>query len=203
MATKLYLIAAAAVGIVLIQEGIHQRGEELRRESPFFHVTNREMGLFLWSFPEFMRRNVPEKSGYLPHFRYIDGVTVEPEFADLLVQAPPELLRRYHEWKEKGWNVVWKRERGEKEFRLFLEEDPEWAAAEESDELQMAFVGWKNLRFEAVEIDRLVGTSEEWESFFLDYPQFREVKGKPPFLRAALFNYLAQKSSEATAKPRS
>lgn len=67
--------------------------------NPFLQVTNRQMSLFLWQFPEFMRINVKSgKSGYLPGFQYVQKISLEPEMADQYVSAPPELLFLYHTW---------------------------------------------------------------------------------------------------------
>ena len=49
----------------------------MAENSPFLQVTNREFSLFLWQFPEFMRINVSEKSGYLPGFQYMGKVAME------------------------------------------------------------------------------------------------------------------------------
>ncbi len=67
--------------------------------NPFLQVTNRQMSIFLWQFPEHMRVNVKTgKAGYLPGFQYIDSLSLEPEMAEDYVIAPPELLFLYHTW---------------------------------------------------------------------------------------------------------
>lgn len=66
--------------------------------NPFLQVTNRELSVFLWQFPEHMRVNSKTKSGYLPGFQYIDKLSIEPNMADLYAVAPPELLFLYHTW---------------------------------------------------------------------------------------------------------
>lgn len=67
--------------------------------NPFLQVTNRQMSIFLWQFPEHMRVNVSTgRSGYLPGFQYVDKLSLEPNMADLYVVAPPELLFLYHTW---------------------------------------------------------------------------------------------------------
>ncbi len=73
-------------------------GQELQ-EHPFLQVTNRQMSIFLWQFPEHMRVNVTTgRTGYLPAFQYVDKLSLEPQMADLYVVAPPELLFLYHTW---------------------------------------------------------------------------------------------------------
>lgn len=68
--------------------------------NPFLQVTNREMSIFLWQFPDQMRVNVTTgRAGYLPGFQYIDKIGLEPEMAEQYVIAPPELLFLYHTWK--------------------------------------------------------------------------------------------------------
>lgn len=68
-------------------------------DNPFLQVTNREMSIFLWQFPEHMRVNVKTgKGGYLPGFQYTEKISLDPEMADDYVIAPPELLFLYHTW---------------------------------------------------------------------------------------------------------
>src|SRR5262249_24912101 len=43
--------------------------------SPFLQVTNRQMSLFLWQNPEYMRINAPNKAVYLPGFQYVNKIS--------------------------------------------------------------------------------------------------------------------------------
>src|SRR5271154_2343172 len=52
------------------------------RSSPFLQVTNRQLSLFLWQFPEYMRANARTKNGYLPGFQYQEKISVFPDVAD-------------------------------------------------------------------------------------------------------------------------
>lgn len=94
--------------------------------SPFLQVTNREMSLFLWQNPEFMRANAKLKANYLPAFRYLDKVTIEPSLADDYVSAPPELVFRYHTWKRLIFEDFVQRPMLKKEFSDFLSYAEEW-----------------------------------------------------------------------------
>lgn len=98
----------------------------LTRASPFLQVTNRELSLFLWQNPEFMRVNVKEKAGYLPAFHNAEKVSVDPVDADHYVVAPPEVLFRYHTWKRLVSSEFTERPIPLQQFREFLEYDQEW-----------------------------------------------------------------------------
>lgn len=68
-------------------------------ENPFLQVTNRQMSIFLWQFPEHMRVNIKTgRAGYLSGFQYVDKLSLEPNMAEQYVVAPPELLFLYHTW---------------------------------------------------------------------------------------------------------
>lgn len=94
--------------------------------NPFLQVTNRDMSLFLWQHPEYMRANVRSKTGYLPAFQYFDHVGPEPELADQFVVAPPELLFQYHIWDLLLRNEFSSTPIGLKDFREFLDYSKEW-----------------------------------------------------------------------------
>jgi hypothetical protein len=67
---------------------------------PELRVTNGDIQLFLWQHPQFMRVHMKRKSGYLPAFSPIKRGELDPDLFDQLVQAPPELLFRYHRWND-------------------------------------------------------------------------------------------------------
>ena len=98
----------------------------LFRESPFLQVTNRDISLFLWQNPEYMRINAKEKSNYLPAFNYIDKVTVDIAYADHYAAAPPDLLFRYHTWNRLIKDEFTERPIPPAEFRDFLSYAEEW-----------------------------------------------------------------------------
>lgn len=97
--------------------------------SPFLQVTNREMSLFLWENPEFMRINAKQKSGYLPAFKYLDKVTIDLVQADEYAAAPPELLFRYHTWDRLVSQEFSQRPIPKKDFQDFLSYAEEWQPA--------------------------------------------------------------------------
>lgn len=98
----------------------------LVNESPFLQVTNREISLFLWQNPEYMRNNSKNKNGYLPGFQYIDKVTLNVVDADQYAVAPPELLFRYHTWHRLVSGEFTERAIPKKEFVEFLTYAEEW-----------------------------------------------------------------------------
>jgi len=98
----------------------------LVKSSPFLEVTNRQISLFLWQNPEYMRINSKEKNAYLPGFQYMDKITLDLAQADYNAVAPPELLFRYHTWKRLLYNEFSQRPIPKKEFQDFLSYAQEW-----------------------------------------------------------------------------
>jgi hypothetical protein len=95
--------------------------------NPFLQVSNRQMSLFLWQFPEHMRVNKTSgKAGYLPAFRYADKISLEPEMAEVYVVAPPELLFLYHTWDRLLNPEFIPRPIQMNEFKEFLQYAEEW-----------------------------------------------------------------------------
>ncbi len=153
-------------------------------ENPFLQVTNREMSVFLWQNPQYMRVHAKSKNGYLPAFEYAERIGLNPEYADDFVIAPPDLLFLYHNWNRLIGDAYIPRAISGKEFSTFLSAVPEWTprywqkAPENylelvellpnhlSDDLNLqdfdalplkvrqAFVGWKNYFFEGYQINK-------------------------------------------------
>lgn len=171
-------------------------------ENPFLQVTNRDMSLFLWQNPEFMRANVKEKSGYLPDFKYLDKVTVDVAFVDHYAVAPPELLFRYHTWSRLLKEEFIERPIPIKDFKDFLSYVEEWQprfwpnAPKEyanlvenlsksqvedlstlSDkelplDVRIAFQGWENYFKEGEEINTIQATQHELKEFLSLHPHY-------------------------------
>ncbi len=174
-------------------------------EKPFLQVTNREMSIFLWQNSELMRGNVKgvSKTAYLPAFEYAGGsVTVNPRAADQWVQAPPDLLFRYHTWSRLLRDEYIARPIPVHEFVEFIEFDEQWqpeywpsAPAGYKDlvkgldplskqdmqslpestfprSVRMAFEGWKNFRHEGEAIDGVRPTMKEMTAFLNGYPHY-------------------------------
>lgn len=174
----------------------------LINRSPFLQVTNRELSLFLWQNPEFMRANVKEKANYLPGFNYIDSVTMDLASADQYVSAPPELLFRYHTWNRLIKDEFSETAIPKAEFIKFLRDVPEWhprywpAAPKEYIELtdhldkvttddlsklskeklpvevRLAFQGWHNFFIDGEAINDLKPTVGQMESFISSHPHY-------------------------------
>lgn len=174
----------------------------LFKESPFLQVTNRQLSLFLWQNPEFMRINSKQKSGYLTGFQYVDNVTMELASADHYAEAPPEVLFRYHTWnrlikEESSFGKI-----NPKEFRNFLDEVPEWEptywpnapkgyiqmvsglTSIKNDDLntlnsvalpldvRIAFQGWKNYFKDGEAINQVKPTFAEMRQFLGSHPHY-------------------------------
>ncbi len=97
----LWLVIVMAVVLLMWGGRSYFQGylHQVKEERPFLDVTNRQMSLFLWQNPEFMRINAKSKSGYLPGFQYLEGsVAMEAGAPEEIVQVSPEVLFRYHVW---------------------------------------------------------------------------------------------------------
>ncbi len=173
--------------------------------NPFLQVTNREMSVFLWQNPQFMRAHVKSKNGYLPAFEYAERIGLKPEYAEDYVIAPPDLLFLYHTWDRLIGNDYIPRFISGKELSTFLSAAPEWTSrywqqAPESYlvlidtlsnhleenlnlldlntfplQVRQAFVGWKNYFFEGNEINKRQSSHEEVTKLLAIYPKY----GKP------------------------
>lgn len=168
-------------------------------ESPFLQVTNREISLFLWQNPSYMRVHAKNKNGYLPAFQYAERIGLDPSYAEDYVIAPPELLFLYHTWKRLLGNILISRSIRAGEFQLFLIASPEWlprywpAAPSKYIKLieglsqfskdhilnadlplavQQAFVGWKNYFFEGSQINSFAPSKEFIQDFLAQYPDY-------------------------------
>lgn len=172
------------------------------QESPFLQVTNRDLSLFLWQNPEFMRINTQEKSNYLPGFKYLDKVTMDLANADHYAIAPPELLFRYHTWHRLVSKEFTERTIPLQDFRDFLSYAEEWqpmywpdatngysklveslATSQVKDlstlsqeelpmPVRMAFQGWQNYFKEGVAIDKIEVTGENMKAFLAAHPHY-------------------------------
>ncbi|NGX58138.1 MAG: hypothetical protein K940chlam3_01043 [Chlamydiae bacterium] len=192
-----FILALLILGILSLQWSLKEYLEEKICESPFHRVTNREMSLFLWQNPEFMRAHVAKKSGYLPNFQYLDKVSVEPQFADDFVVAPPEILFLYHTWNRQVGDLYIPRPINPAEFQEFLAYAEEWQpqywdeamgnyiqlvenlSSNESDlnehlplEVKQAFQGWKNYTQEGDQIQNIQPTYEQMRRFLKKYPTY-------------------------------
>lgn len=176
--------------------------QENAETKPFLKVTNREISLFLWQNPEFMRANVAAKSGYLPGFEYVGHVTMNPRAADQLAIAPPTVLFRYHTWSRLLKSEYIPRPILVTEFVEFLENDEAWqpenwpdAPAAYKDmvkgldptskndmqkmpeatlpmDVKIAFQGWKNFQFEGEAIIAVSPTYKEMAALLKKYPHY-------------------------------
>ena len=174
----------------------------LVHESPFLQVTNRELSLFLWQNPEFMRVNAKQKSGYLPAFQYVDKISLDLPYADQYAIAPPEVLFRYHTWSRLLKEEFIERPIPLQAFRDFInyaqEWDPRyWPAAptgytdlveslaksplEDLSVLSLqvlplavriAFEGWENYFKEGEAINLIQPTMRQMKEFLQTHPHY-------------------------------
>jgi hypothetical protein len=171
-------------------------------KSPFLQVTNREMSVFLWQFPEHMRVNAKNKGGYLTGFQYQDKITVFPELADEYVVAPPGVLFLYHTWNRLMGNEIIPRSIPIEEFKEFLSYAEEWLPQywkkapqyyldfiknlNQSDvkdlsslpdlsiplQVRQSFQGWKNFFKEGEAINKISPSFTEVQTFLKRYPYY-------------------------------
>ena len=194
-----FILAAFTLGLWLV-EGWFTREVRLEySQNPFLQVTNRDMSVFLWQFPEKMRVNVAQKGNYLPAFQYEEKVSLFPDQADEWVSAPPELIFMYHTWKRQIGDIWFKRVIPKNEFVQFINYAEEWKpefwdeAPEEyvqfyrklgevsADEdvskrlpliVRQSFQGWKNFFMEGEAIEQSKPTEEQVETLIAKYPTY-------------------------------
>lgn len=199
-------------------------------EKPFLQVSNRDISVFLWQNPEFMRANVKgvSKTSYMPAFEYIGGsVAVNPRAADQWVQAPPEVLFRYHTWDRLLRDEYIARPIAVHEFIEFIEYDEQWqpenwpaapAGYKElvkgldplsKDDMQrlpettfplvvrLAFEGWKNFRYEGEKIDAVRPTMKDMTAFLNRYPHYERSYWRN-IVDTTLHEYLKSLTREAS-----
>ncbi|MCB1149498.1 MAG: hypothetical protein KDK48_04970 [Chlamydiia bacterium] len=196
------ILALLFLAILGIQWGLKRTLAERVADSPFNRVTNREMAVFLWQNPEFMRVNSKTKSGYLPGFQYLDSVAAEPELAGEFVVAPPEVLFLYHTWKRQIGGYDFRERIEPAQFLKFLEYDPIWTPENWNEApkryvemvshlsedspinmtdlphavlplmVRQAFVGWNNFFHNGNAIRTLQITRKEMQEFLEVYPYY-------------------------------
>jgi hypothetical protein len=124
-----FVVCLAATLLVWFAMYLMSKGrEEIVERYPQMQVTNRQMSLFLWQNPEFMRKNVRAKTHYLEAWKdqFGERLTVAPEEADKWVEAPYEVLFLYFVWQRLLGDYYYPRSIKQEEFLAFLKEDPEW-----------------------------------------------------------------------------
>ncbi|MBB64046.1 MAG: hypothetical protein CMO81_03185 [Waddliaceae bacterium] len=171
-------------------------------QDPFRQVSNREISLFLWQYPRFMRVNSTNKSSYLSGFRDEDYIRVRIARSEEYAVAPPELFFHYHAWKRllKPHLPLRKIQAGEfSEFLHFCQiwHPRNWAKSPASykdlvsqlhkeivsdfDDLplekiprdvQIAFQGWKNYFREGEEINQQSITHAQMQEFLAEHPEY-------------------------------
>lgn len=198
----LAMVAIVAAFFWGMQGWINKDVMEHISNSPFLQVTNRQLSLFLWQFPEFMRINAKQKEGYLPGFEYQDKkVNIKQGMSEMYASAPPEVLFMFHTWSRLLRPELSLREFSAAEFKQFLGEFPEWspenwpegpssykAFIDKMDSLsaeqfasqskalpidiQIAVTGWKNFFFEGTEIDAVSPTLSQVKAFLERHPHY-------------------------------
>lgn len=198
----LFLVTAFSAIVWGSSEWYLNKLNALLRSSPFLRVTNRDMSLFLWQNPEFMRINAKDKNGYLTGFQYIDKISMETATADQFSVAPPEVLFRYHTWHRLVSQDFSPRPIPIAEFKEFLNYAEEWLPqnwpqapeayvklvptlnaqtnenlAEQPEtalphSVRVAFQGWQNFFKEGEAINQLQVTNGDLGKFIKRYPHY-------------------------------
>lgn len=194
----LFAILGIIVVAWIVQNAIQQRLQTQYSNDPFLQVTNRDMSLFLWQNPVYMRVNSKTKTGYLPGFQYLDKVNIEPGFAEKYVQAPPELLFLYHTWERLLKKGIAPRPISAAEFIEFLDYADEWQPKNWSNapqiyvefvqnltpsyqkdlqnslplDVRLAFQGWKNFFKEGEKINAVTPTYGQMQTFLNWFPNY-------------------------------
>jgi len=198
------------------------------QKSPFLQVTNRDLSLFLWQNPEFMRVNAKEKANYLPAFQYHDKITMDVASADQYAVAPPEVFFRYHTWNRLISKEFSQRAIPLKDFRDFLSYAQEWLpiywpeapkgyvklveslptskikdlSALSQEELplavRIAFQGWQNYFKEGEAIDKVEVTQKQMQEFLSSHPYYARNYWQN-IVHDSVPNYLKSAPSETKA----
>lgn len=95
-------------------------------KNPFLQVTNRQLSILLWQFPERMRTFAKSKAGYLPGFQYENKLSLVLSESDAYAIAPPEVLFLYHTWSRLLKDEFVYRSISPSDFKEFLEYAEEW-----------------------------------------------------------------------------
>jgi len=179
-----------------------QKMDTLIGKSPFLQVTNRDISLFLWQNPEFMRINSKIKNGYLPAFQYVDKITLDVAQADQIATAPPDLLFRYHTWNRLLKDEFINTPISKKQFIDFLSYAEEWHPRywfgapkgyidlvanlknQKEDDLsklsqdslpmdvKIAFQGWKNYFLDGEAVNNLKPNYKQIKAFLSTHPHY-------------------------------
>lgn len=194
-----FILAAFTLTLWFVESWFSREVRTEFKHSPFLQVTNRDLSVFLWQFPEKMRVNASKKGSYLPGFQYEEKLSVFPDQADDYVSAPPELLFLYHTWKRQIGEIWFKRPILKQEFIEFINYSEEWKpefwkdAPQDYKELfqlidhfqenaeianhlpfivRQAFQGWKNFFKEGEAIQNSQPTNEDAEKLIAQHPFF-------------------------------
>lgn len=226
-----FILAAFTIGLWFVEGWIAREKSTEYVQNPFLQVTNRDLSLFLWQFPEKMRVNSSQKSSYLPAFQYEEKVSLFPDQADHWVSAPPELLFLYHTWKRQIGKVWFSRPISQAEFIKFINYAEEWkpeywasapasyvqfyqtlstrnkeedVAADLPLSVRQAFQGWKNFFKEGEAINQFKPSREDVAALLIQYPTFARNYWRnlyPGYLRGEIPPFLKVALYNASQRP--
>lgn len=171
-------------------------------DKPFLQVTNRQMSVFLWQFPNLLRQNVKSRGDYLTGFDLENRVGIKAGYADQRVVAPPEVLFLYHTWDRLVREEYTQRIIPKQDFFEFLVQSPEWLPEKWNDapaeyaamvksldispqqdlsqlskqalpvEVRLAYQGWKNFFEEGDLINIFAITYADLKKFLGGHPHY-------------------------------
>lgn len=201
----LWLWLAFIIMVVLIVWGTMSwyqgKTESGKNQKPFLEVTNRQLSVFLWQFPSYLRANVSKKIGYLTGF-FTDRVEVDNSAADEFAVAPPELLFLYHTWDRLLAPDYIAKPFTAADFDKFLAQEEIWQPAkwkdapkgyvdmissksyEKTEDLEtlskdllpiivrQAFQGWRNYYADGEKINQLSPTIDQVVKFIHAHPKY-------------------------------
>ena len=154
---------------------------------PFLNVTNRQMSNLLWQFPGLMRAHVKNKSGYLPGFLYMEREGLDPQAAQRIVSAPPDVLFLYHTWSRLiGYDYI-PRPIPKTEFQEFLNQGLEWQP-QNWPQAPQAYVQMVNRLNTVNDNENLQSLPEDvlpldvrrafqgWKNYFVEGPEINNIQ---------------------------
>ncbi len=199
---NLFLFALMLLLTVSVYNWQQKKLQENIANDSFLKVTNRDLSLFLWQFPSFMRLHNKSKVAYLEGF-HPNFAGMRPHAPESYATVPPDLLWLYHNWKQLLAPIFIPRKINAIEFEKFLQALPEWLpeawpnapveykvlvntqAFQKTSDLQnlsyidlplavrQAFVGWKNFKLEGNAINQYHPSPSQINVFLQKFPQYQ------------------------------
>lgn len=193
----LFLALLLLVGVLLWLIGQWNAAilSQKQKESPFLQVTHRDFSVFLWQHPQFLRSQRGLRPGEWPQVHLPQEIPLSPEEASLYVDAPEEVLFRYHTWDRLLSEAsIGLRSIEPEAFAQFLQENPAWQPKHWPEapegygdvvklandlegmlplEVKLAFQGWKNTTQDWEQIEQMQVSDDALARFLQEHSAYK------------------------------